>query len=253
MIYIMDTSFRDINNKKDVTNNRRLNKSVYSYLIESKALENYIKIAERESLVKIIALIDDTKDLDPALRIEFRHKILERFPDFKFFDKEEKISTAARAILVTNKSYDEKQKALQYILDVEIPLNSKEIGKAIALGDLRENAEYKAGKEKQEMLNASVAKLKDEIDKSQIMREDEVNTNKVSFGTRVVLENLLSSTVEEYSIFGPWESDPSRNIISYMSPFGTELWLHAVGEELGFTINDKEYKYRVKEIKKADF
>jgi transcription elongation GreA/GreB family factor len=58
--------------------------------------------------------------------------------------------------------------------------------------------------------------------------------------------------VEEYVILGPWESRPDENIISYLSPFGAELWNHAKGDTLEFEINEKEFRYQVEDIVAAD-
>jgi len=78
-----------------------------------------------------------------------------------------------------------------------------------------------------------------------------VNTNKVSFGTKIVLVNNETKAKETYTILGPWESSPEENIISYMAPFGSALLNAKVDENLNFTINDRNYNYTVKKISKA--
>jgi transcription elongation factor GreA len=139
-------------------------------------------------------------------------------------------------------------------MDVEVPANSKEIAFALSLGDLRENAEYKAAKEKQEILNSTVAKLKDEIERAQIFDPASVNTERVSFGTRVVLKNNADDKEEEYTILGPWESDPEHGIISYLSPFGSALLNKKAGESFDFAFDlsrkDERAPYTVIEISK---
>jgi transcription elongation factor GreA len=196
--------------------------------------------------------VEDVKDLDPALKLKLRKRISERFPDFKFIGAEER-HVVSRGLIVTAKKYEEKQRYLQHLLDVAVPANSREIAAAVQLGDLRENAEYKAAKEKQDNLNSTVGKLKNEIERAQIFDPSTLNTSKVSFGTRVDLANLVTGEEESYSILGPWESDPSRSIISYLSPFGSELISHKEGDELNFTINEREYHYRVLRIVPAEF
>ncbi len=57
------------------------------------------------------------------------------------------------------------------------------------------------------------------------------------------LKNGKTGQNEEYVILGPWESNPSRNVISYLSPLGMALWDHRAGEELKFTINQNEFHY----------
>ena len=155
-------------------------------------------------------------------------------------------------LLVTRASFERKQQDLKRVIDVEIPENSKEIGVAMAKGDLRENAEYKAALEKQEMLKVTASRLKEEVQQAQIFNENEVKTDKIAFGTRVALNNRKNGQAEEYVILGPWESNPSRNVISYLSPLGMALWDHRPGEELKFTINQNEFHYTVERIEKAD-
>jgi transcription elongation factor GreA len=149
--------------------------------------------------------------------------------------------------------FEEKQRELAHIVDVEIPLNSKEIGFAISLGDLRENAEYKAAKEKQDLLNTTAAKLKDEIERAQLFDPAAVNLNRVSFGTRALLVNGSSGESEAYTILGPWESDPDNRIISYLSPLGGALLNKKPGEQFDFSINDEKVSYTVREITAAEF
>jgi len=65
--------------------------------------------------------------------------------------------------------------------------------------------------------------------------------------------NRKTGKVEEFTILGPWESDPSRNVVSYLSPFVSKLWNHKKGDQLAFTINDRDYEYEVVEIAPAEF
>jgi transcription elongation factor GreA len=155
--------------------------------------------------------------------------------------------------MVTAAMYEEKQKQLAHIMEVEVPANSKEIAFALSLGDLRENAEYKAAKEKQEILNSTIAKLKDEIERAQLFDPSSVNTSRTGFGTKVVLKNGISGKQEEYTILGPWESDPDHRIISYLSPFGAAMLNKTVGEGFDFSINDEKASFVVESISPAAF
>ena len=138
-------------------------------------------------------------------------------------------------------------------MEVEVPANSKEIAFALSLGDLRENAEYKAAKEKQEILNSTVAKLKEEIERAQLFDPAAINTSRVSFGTKVLLFNETSGKKEEYTILGPWESDPENRIISYLSPFGGAIINKTVGEQFNFSINNEKISYKVEKISPVKF
>jgi transcription elongation factor GreA len=147
--------------------------------------------------------------------------------------------------------YEEKQKLLAKLMSEDIPANSKEIEFAKSLGDLRENAEYKAALEKHSILNATVGKLNTEIERAQLFDPATVNTSRAGFGTTVVLKNNSSGKKEEYTILGPWESDPDHNIISYLSPFGGTLLNKGVGEEFNFSIDKEQISYVVERISPA--
>ena len=68
-----------------------------------------------------------------------------------------------------------------------------------------------------------------------------------------VITNNNTKDEESYTILGPWESDPDNKVISYMSPFGNAIMNHREGENLVFTINDREYNYTIKAITAATF
>ncbi|MDR2314094.1 MAG: transcription elongation factor GreA [Spirochaetaceae bacterium] len=252
LIYILDISYRDIDNHRNTTENRKTNKQVYTLLFKDGLLESFILQADEDTLLRIYTLIEDVKDLDPADKFKLRAIIQEKDPHFKFTGGTEK--KVSRGLMVTAAKYEEKQRQLAHIMDEEVPANSKEIAFALSLGDLRENAEYKAAKEKQEILNSTVAKLKDEIERAQIFDPATVNTDRISFGTRAVLENADSGESEEYTILGPWESDPENRVISYLSPFGSTLLNKKKGEQFEFffdkTNRDKKFVYTVKGIAK---
>jgi transcription elongation factor GreA len=249
LIHILDITYREIENHRDTTENRRINKQVYTILFKDMALSLFIDDAGIDAILRIFTYIEDVKDLDPADKMKLRSHIVDKHPDFKFFGYTEKIMVT-RGLIVTLAKYEEKQRQLNHIMEVEVPTNSKDIAFALSLGDLRENAEYKAAKEKQEILKSTVAKLKDEIDRAQLFDPSTINTNRVSFGTKVVLINDSEAEVREeaYTILGPWESDPENRIISYLSPFGGAILNKKVGEKFIFSINDEKVSYMVQDI-----
>jgi transcription elongation factor GreA len=259
LIYILDITFREMDNHQNTPENKKTNKQVFTILFDKGMLENYIKTAERESVERIYTLVEDVKGLDQDLdhnrkgsseKDRFKRLITERFPDFKFSGVSSK-KASSRSLLVTAAKYTEKQKQLTHIMEVEVPQNSKEIAFALSLGDLRENAEYKAAKEKQELLNSTVSKLKGEIERAQIFDTVAIDTGHASFGTKVTLENKTSRSTETYTILGPWESDPDNKIISYLSPLGEAIVNKRVGELFDFTIGGETIPFEVKEIVSA--
>ncbi|MDR3131411.1 MAG: transcription elongation factor GreA [Treponema sp.] len=252
LIHILDITFREIENHRDTTENRKINRQVYSILFKDGILDDFIDTADTDTILRIFTFIEDVKDLDPADKLKLRSRILDKRPDFKFFGDTEKM-VISRGLMVTRTMYEEKQRQLAHIMDEEVPANSREIAFALSLGDLRENAEYKAAKEKQELLNSTVAKLKDEIERSQLFDPSAVNTGRVSFGTKVILENTASGKEETYTILGPWESDPKNRIISYLSPFGGAILNKKKGEKVEFSINDEKVAYIIRNISAVNF
>ncbi|MBN1799015.1 MAG: transcription elongation factor GreA [Spirochaetales bacterium] len=250
MIHLFDITFREIKNRRDVSLNRKLNKQIQHFLFEEDRLLNHIMNSDEDSITRLYTLVEDIKDLDPSIKIQLKQKIKSKFPSFHFIGEHEKEKVRGR-LIVTRTGYQKKQNTLKHIIEVEIPENSKEIGVAMKKGDLRENAEYKAALEKQELLKTSASKLQDELQNAEIFNENDANLDKVSFGTTVELFNLQTEENEEYTIFGPWESDPGKNIISYLSPLGTSLYNQKVGQELKFKINEQEFHYQIKKIEKA--
>jgi transcription elongation factor GreA len=251
LIHILDLTYRDIENQRDTPENRKINKQVYTILFKEGLLNNYIDQADDDAIIRVYTFINDVKDLDPQDKLNLKSRIQDRRPDFKFLESDTE-KKGSGGLMVTRAKLEEKQKQLAHIMEVEVPANSKEIEFALSLGDLRENAEYKAAKEKQELLNATVAKLKEEIARAQIFDPNAVNTSKASFGTRVVLVNEENGERKEYSILGPWESDPDNNIINYLSPLGKAMLNRTEGEHFEFLINDEKVLYVVERISAAN-
>ncbi|MDR2597744.1 MAG: transcription elongation factor GreA [Treponema sp.] len=256
LIHILDITYRDIENQKDTVENRKINKLVYNILFKDGDLVSFLNNAEEDAILRIFTFINDVKDLDPQDKENMKKMITGKHPDFKFFGEAEKKKAEekkkeTRVFWVTLPMYEEKNKLLSHIQEVEVPNNSKEIEYALSLGDLRENAEYKAAKEKQEQLNSQVAKLKEEIEKAQLFDPASINTSKISFGTKVVLLNETAGQSEEYTILGQWESDPNNNIISYLSPFGSAILNKSTGERFDYVSNEGKISYLVENISSA--
>jgi len=252
MIHLLDITYREISNKREVSLNRKLNKQILDFLFKEENLTDYILKSGEESITRLYTLIDDVKELDPSLKINLKHKIRDKYPDYKFLGEPEK-EKVSWGLIVTKAGYEKKQKTLRQLIEVEIPVNSKEIGEAMEKGDLRENAEYKAALEKQEQLKGATLKIQEELQNARIFDESQVDTDSVSFGTRVKLSNQINNKIEEFIILGPWESEPSKQIISYLSPLGVELCNHKAGENLQFIINERKYNYLVDSIDKVAF
>ena len=252
LLHILHITFKEIDSHKDTTENRKINKLVQNILFKEKDLEEFLQEAPQQVVERVYSMLSDIKEVDPAIKLDLKKKISERFPNIKFYDGNERL-TVSRGLMVTANKYDEKKRLLGHIMEVDVPANQKEIAYALSLGDLRENAEYKAAKERQDELNSKVGKLKSELDRAQIIDSDQIDSSSISFGTKILLKNLITGENESFTILGPWESDPDHQIISYLSPLGKHLLNHKTGEKLSFTINERKFSYEVLKVEKADF
>jgi transcription elongation factor GreA len=193
--------------------------------------------------------IDELKD-EHIIRTRFAIKT--SHPKIVFEDEIENVENT-RQLVVTQRAYELKQNELKYLLEVEIPQNSKEIGVAMEKGDLRENSEYKFAIEKQEFLKTQVKKLQENLNRAQILKPEEIRTNLVSVGTMITLNSVENDKTEKLTILGPWESDPSKKVISYTSPIGEMLLNLSVGNTVELGTKDKKTPYKILKIEKAVF
>ena len=253
MIHVFDLTFRDIDNRREVSINRKINKQVHTFLIKEGTLSSFLDTADEDSVSRIFTLVSDVKDMDPKELIDLKQRVLNRFPDFRFYGEEVVEQSTKRVLYCTAAMYEQKQAEYKYLQEVEVPQNSKEIEVAREYGDLKENAEYKAAKEKQETLNARAARLKTELEQARIVKPTEVTGNEVSFGTHVVMDDMENGGELAYTILGPWESNPEEGVINYQSPLGNKLLRSATGDELDFVINEKRYHLAITSVAVAKF
>jgi transcription elongation factor GreA len=249
LIHILDLNYRDIENQRETTEARKINKQVYNILFKEDVLGSFLDGADTEIISRIYRFVNDVKKLDAQDKINLRNRIQDKHPDFKFFDSMEK--RISQGLTVTRTKLEEKQKRLITIMEKEIPDNSKEIEAARLHGDLKENAEYITAKEKQGHLNTEAERLKEDIERAQLFDPGAVDSSKVSFGTVVVLHNHSKDSKEEYTILGPWESDPENNVISYLAPFGKIMMGKTEGEQFTFTSDGEKISYTVEKISPA--
>lgn len=134
---------------------------------------------------------------------------------------------------------------LEYLKTVKRPEVVKKIGIAREYGDLSENAEYDAAKDEQALLEIQIAEIEDTLLNAIIIKKSNIDTSKVSVGTKVKLYDLEFDEEVEYKIIGSDESDPKNGIISNLSPVGSALLGHKVGETVDVATPNGEVKYKI--------
>ena len=126
------------------------------------------------------------------------------------------------------KRFQDELVALERELKFELP---QEIKRARELGDLRENAEYKAAKERQEIVNARIAMLKKRVSEISLMNLDRIPHDKAGFGSTVHLRGENGDTIT-YTLVMPEEADVDKGLISTSSPIGRAILNKEEGDEI---------------------
>lgn len=129
------------------------------------------------------------------------------------------------------KRFNDEIATLERELKVDLP---KEIQRAREYGDLRENAEYKAAKERQEIVNARIAMLKKRVGEISLMNMDRIPKGRAGFGSTVHLRAESGDTVI-YTLVMPEESDATKGLISTSSPIGRAILNKEEGDEINVT------------------
>jgi transcription elongation factor GreA len=125
------------------------------------------------------------------------------------------------------KRFEDEIIKLERELNVELP---KEIQRARELGDLRENAEYQAAKERQRLVQSRVSMLRQRVSEIHLMNLDRIPTDKAGFLSKLtVLEN---GEERLYELVMPEDADPDRGLISIASPIGRALSGKEEGDEV---------------------
>jgi transcription elongation factor GreA len=118
-------------------------------------------------------------------------------------------------------------KELERLIKVDIP---RDLAAAAAHGDLRENAEYQAAKEKQAFSMTRLRELRDRVHGAEVVRPSDFPDDIVTLLKRVKVKDVDSGEVEEYVILGDGDTDLEKNIISYQSPLANCLIGHKQGD-----------------------
>ena len=135
-------------------------------------------------------------------------------------------------IPMTREGYQSLQKELERLKKVERPDNIRAIEEARAHGDLSENAEYHAAKDRQSFLEGRIGELSYKLTNSEIIDPNSLPKDRVVFASRVLLENIDTGEEVTYQLVGPDESDIDSGRISVESPLGRAMLGKRPGDEV---------------------
>jgi len=152
-------------------------------------------------------------------------------------------------IPVTPQGYEAIRRELENLKRVARPENIRAIEEARAHGDLSENAEYAAAKDRQGFIEGRIGELEYKMANLQVIHPDTLSKDRALFGSRVLLENMETGQDVEYQLVGPDESDVEKGRISIVSPLGQALLGKKPGDELVVEVPGGKRAYELIEIR----
>jgi len=188
-----------------------------------------------DQAVQALAAVKRAPGLESYQREPLVNAILLRFPDLR--EEED------TALYATPEKIIAKRAELKNLAEVELPANRSAIEEAREMGDLRENFEYKAARQRHEYLSARATQMKQDLDRARPIDPSQVKGNEVVIGCRV---RLSSDTTPErtITILGPWESEPEKDVLSNESEFARNL----LGTKLGAPVKAGGETWRVESV-----
>ncbi|MBW1896518.1 MAG: transcription elongation factor GreA [Deltaproteobacteria bacterium] len=151
-------------------------------------------------------------------------------------------------IPITTAGYDALKEKVRQLKEVERPDVIRAIQEARAHGDISENAEFEAAKERQAFVEGQIGQLQHKIAFAEVIDPATVNTDRVMFGCTVALENLSSGEEVTYQLVGADESDVKEGRISVSSPLGKAMIGKQIGDEIVVRAPAGERRFEIVEI-----
>ncbi|MFE6074737.1 MULTISPECIES: transcription elongation factor GreA [unclassified Paenibacillus] len=152
-------------------------------------------------------------------------------------------------VILTQEGLEKLEDELRDLKTVKRKELAARLKLAISYGDLKENSEYHSAKDDQAFMETRILILEKMLTKARVITSDNIDSNKVSIGSTILLNDIEFAEKIEYMLVGPAEADVADNKISYESPLGKEL----MGKEVGSVIHVNApmgiIKYELLEIK----
>lgn len=153
------------------------------------------------------------------------------------------------SIPMTIRGKNKLEEELKHLKSIERPKVIQEIATARAHGDLSENAEYDAAKEKQAFIEGRIKEIEDKLARAQVVDTSNIRTDKIVFGATVQLKDLDSEEIKNYSIVGTDEADIKAGMISIESPVARQLLNKREGDSVTIRVPKGEVEYEILSVK----
>jgi transcription elongation factor GreA len=153
---------------------------------------------------------------------------------------------------ITSTAFEKLKEEIHYLKYTERPNISKSIAEAREFGDLSENAEYHAAREKQAFIESRINDFEDKLARAEVIHIGKIASDKVTFGATVKMKDDDTEEILNYMIVGEYEADISKHRISIVSPIARALIGKKVGDLAEVVTPKGEKGYEILEIKYID-
>lgn len=158
--------------------------------------------------------------------------------------KKQKVADEEESVIwTTEEGFRKIQERVKTIGTVEMIENAREIEAARALGDLRENSEFKFAQEKRARLQSELKSLSEQLKHARLITPADVPSSEVGIGSTIDVESQNKEALN-FCILGPWDANPEENVLSFNSKLAQEM----IGKKKGETFNFKDEIYTIKKL-----
>lgn len=183
--------------------------------------------ASEEEARELLSALERAGGLEEHRRGVVREALLMKFPELR--------APAREYLYSTPEAIEERRRELAHLKSVELPANSEAMRAAKEHGDLSENFEYHAARQRHEYLSARIASLADELSRARALDSSRIDVSEIRVGTRVVLREIATGVERVATILGPWDSRPEEAIYSYQSEFAQGLLGRRPGDRVALS------------------
>ena len=153
---------------------------------------------------------------------------------------------------MTQEAYNKRMEEVEELENVVMPQIAEDIALARAEGDLKENAEYHAQREKQGMVQAKINELKGRLSRAQIVDTSQINTEEIAFGARVTVVDTDIDDEEIITLVGDGDEDYDSGKYLITSPIGRGLLGKTVGEIADIDVPKGKLQFKIMKIEYPD-
>jgi transcription elongation GreA/GreB family factor len=233
--------------ERDQFNERRSNRLRDFILDDQQLLVELIGSADFEVIKDLTRALQLSPSFDDMDKRSLLARIVKSYPAIQVLISGDQTKQEA-LLLVSWESLERRKNEYRELVEKKIPANSKEIALARSYGDLSENHEYKAAKEMQKLLMRRKADLETQLVRARGTDFASVRTDVASIGTIVQATDLATNQPEHFTILGAWDSDPEKDVVSYLSPVAQSLLGHKVGDEVEVEVHGVRHHHRLESI-----